>query len=74
MPPYPNPQRDLQLQEPSRESSLFGPGGSQLSFWDRFRGKGRPYVGWTQSLVAIARSSCKHISLIHLVAPTTYNT
>ncbi|KAJ7499245.1 hypothetical protein FB451DRAFT_1015185 [Mycena latifolia] len=61
MRPFPDP--NTNLQEPSRDSRFFGPGGSQLSFWDRFRGKGRPHVGWTQSGAAIVRSSWLNVLL-----------
>ncbi|KAJ7667683.1 hypothetical protein DFH06DRAFT_983616 [Mycena polygramma] len=57
MPSFSNP-RDFDL--PSRESSPFF---GELSFWDRFRGKGRRRVGWTQSLIAILWSSWLNVLL-----------
>ncbi|KAJ7162549.1 hypothetical protein C8R43DRAFT_880134 [Mycena crocata] len=61
MPFYPNV--DSKVEAPSRDSRFFGTGGSELSSWDRFRGKGWPRVGWTQSLIAIVRSSWLNILL-----------
>lgn len=58
VPAFPNPHHVPP--ELSRDSRFFGPRSPQPGFWDRFRGKGRPHVGWTQSLIAIVRSSCKH--------------
>ncbi|KAJ7755612.1 hypothetical protein DFH07DRAFT_743155 [Mycena maculata] len=50
---------------PSRDSRFYGSSGSpQLNFWDRFRGKGRPHVGWTESAIAIARSSWLNVLLV----------
>ncbi|KAJ7781584.1 hypothetical protein B0H16DRAFT_1498964 [Mycena metata] len=62
MPYYPDPYIDPQ-DDPSRASSYLSPGGS---FWERFRGKGRPYVGWTQSLAAIVRSSWINVLLVFI--------
>ncbi|KAJ7507435.1 hypothetical protein B0H11DRAFT_1967028 [Mycena galericulata] len=57
---FSNPPRDL-AQDPA---APFGPRNPRLSFWDRFRGNGRPHVGWTQSLIAIGRSSWLNILLV----------
>ncbi|KAJ7047689.1 hypothetical protein C8F04DRAFT_935863 [Mycena alexandri] len=60
MPYYPDPYNDPQ-DDPSRASSYLSVRGS---FWERFRGKGRPYVGWSQSLTAIVRSSWINVLLV----------
>jgi hypothetical protein len=53
MPAFPNPQYN-----PSPAL--------RLSFWDRLRGRGKPHVSWTKSLLRIARSSCEWSILLHL--------
>ncbi|KAJ7283477.1 hypothetical protein C8J57DRAFT_1054330 [Mycena rebaudengoi] len=35
----------------------------RLSFWDRLRGRGKPHVSWTKSLLRIARSSWLNVLL-----------
>ncbi|KAJ6627510.1 hypothetical protein B0H10DRAFT_1994941 [Mycena sp. CBHHK59/15] len=72
---YPYPESIIDMPGPNqhtdplglpRDSRFIAPAGSQLGFWARLFGQGKPHVGWAQSLTMIVRSSWLNVLLAFL--------